>query len=411
MFPAHFRQPKNSLPSPISRSMRHALKAGILAGSGETEEALKELTGAAEKAQPKDLPKAAIALSQLLAHMGKPDEVRATLEKAHEKDPKNLQLVDTLANTAFVMQDWKGLEKYESWLKTIEGSEGTEWRSYRTQRLLATAQAIDDKDFQEAVAHVNDILKKRPHWSKGHYLQGEVAYRMGRTDSAIAAYERAWQYGGRGILLADRLIDLLSKQGRYTDARKYVAQVRDYLTVSQGLFDRAIPYMAEGNESQEMERMAEQWVKQNPNDAEAHLRLGRIFLLRFNTPKAEQKQRTKIFDQANSEFRRAIELAPNDVGIRATIVTLLADSPKSANEGESPDPPKEAERYLEEFVKQEKIGKLERSFVAAQLYDMLNASSDPRLKKRDLLSQAQIYFNEAATLPKLTQRPPVPIKC
>ena len=67
-------------------------------------------------------------------------------------------------------------------------------------------------------------MQKRPHWSKAHYLQGEVAYRMNRADTATAAYERAWQYGGRGIFLADRLIDLMTKQGRYDDARKYVTK-------------------------------------------------------------------------------------------------------------------------------------------------------------------------------------------
>ena len=74
------------------------------------------------------------------------------------------------------MQDWKALEKYEGWLNTIEGSGGTNWRALPRQRMLATAQSFDDKDFQEAVAQVDDILRKRPHWSKAHYLQGEIAY-------------------------------------------------------------------------------------------------------------------------------------------------------------------------------------------------------------------------------------------
>lgn len=355
-----------------------ALKAGILASAGRKDEAIKELTAAADKAQPKERAKAALALSQLLAQSGKPDEARGTLEKAHEKDPKNPQIVDALANTALLMQDWKALEKYEGWLRTIEGDGGTSWRAYRVQRMLASAQSFDDKDFQEAVAQTDDIIRKRPHWSKSHYLRGEIAYRMNQTDSATAAYERAWQYGGRGILLADRLIDLLTKQNRFDDGRRYVAQVRDYLTVSQGLFDRAIPYMAKGDDSEEMARMAQQWVKQKPNDSEARLRYGRVLLLLSNSPTVDKDKKEKYIDQAKNEFRRAIELTPNDVRPWAAIVMLYGESPTTRGE---------ALKFLEDFSKQAKISELERAFVLAQLYELLGISS-----------QAQFHYSQAAAL-------------
>lgn len=353
-----------------------ALKAGILASAGRMDEAVKELSNAVDKAQPKERSKAAIALSQLLAQAGKADEARKTLEKAHEKDPGNPQIVDALANTAVLMQDWKALEKYEGWLKTIEGTGGTNWRAYRAQRMLASAQSFDDTDFREAVTQVDDILRKRPHWSKAHYLQGEIAQRMNKVDTATAAYERAWQYGGRGTLLADRLIDLLTKQGRFADARRYVAQVRDYLTVSPGLFDRAIPYMAQGNDSQEMARMAQKWVEQKPNDSEARLRLGRVLLLLSNSSTGDEKQ--KYVERAKNEFRRAIELTPNDVRPWAAIVMLYGESPATRSQ---------ALQFLEDFSKQAKISERERTFVLAQLYELL-----------EIPSQAQFYYNQSATL-------------
>ncbi len=353
-----------------------ALKSSILASSGRVDEAVKELSAAVEKAPPKEMPKAALALSQLLMQVGKPADARAALEKAHEKDPKNMQIVDALANSAFLTQDWKALEKYETWLNSIEGSNGTLWRAYRAQRLLATAKSVDDKDFQEAIGLADDVVRMRPRWSKAQFLQGEIAYRMNRTDSAAASYERAWQFGGRGVLLADRLIDLLTRQGRYADAKRYVAQVRDYLPVSQGLFDRAIPYLAQGNESQEMVRTAQQWAESRPTDPEAHLRLGRVLLLLSNTSSGDEKQ--KYVEQAKNEFHRAIELAPNDVRPWAASVMLY---------GESPATRKQALQVLEDFSKQTKINELERNFVIGQLYDSLGISS-----------QAQFYFNRSATL-------------
>ena len=199
---------------------------------------------------------------------------------------------------------------------------------------------------------------------------------MSQPDSAVTAYERAWQYGGRGVVLADRLIDLLTRQGRYSDARKYVDQVRDYLTVSQGLFDRAIPYFANSDESQDMVRTAELWAKQNPKNPEARLRLGRVLLMRANASPVDQKQ--KDVDLATQEFRRAIELAPNDVRSWSSIVILYGESPATRGEAQS---------FLEELSKQANISELDRTFVLAQLYEKLS-----------MPSQAQSYYNQAAAI-------------
>lgn len=362
-----------------------SLKAGILADSGHPDEAVKELTTAVEKAKAKDMPKATIALSQLLSQLGKTSEAQSALEKAHEKDPKNLQTVDMLANMAYLQQDFKRLEKCESWLKAIEGDAGTNWRAWRAQRMLASSRAVDDTDFREAASQVEEILRKRPHWSKAHFLQGEIAYRQNRLDTATAAYERSWQYGSRGILVTDRLIDLLTKQGRYGDARRYVGEARDYLAISQGLFDRALPYLAERERKDDTVRMAQLWVKQNPNDPEGHLRLGRVLLLFADSaPTADEKQENTR--QAKAEFQRAIDLEPNDVRPWAAIAMLYGQSPSARGQ---------ARQLLEEFSKQSKISELERTFVLAQLYDMLGSSAD-----------AQSYYSRAAAIIERSPKTP-----
>jgi exosortase len=352
------------------------LKASILATSGRADDAVKELSAALAKAPPAEKAKAALALSDLFMKSGKPNDARTTLEKAHEADPKNLQIVDTLANVAWLGQDWKELEKCENWLKTIEGNDGTIWRSYRAQRLLANASSVGSEEFQAASAEVDAIVRDRPRWSKAQFLKGEIAYRMNRLDSASDAYERAWQLGGRGILLADRLLDLLTRQQRFDDARRFVAQARDYLNVSPGLFDRAIPYLAKGNESQDIAHMAQQWVDKHPDDSEAHLRLGRVKLMLSNSSTENQKQ--KLVEEAKAEFQRAIELAPNDVRPWAGSVMLYSESPATRDQ---------ALKTLEEFSKQAKINELERNFVLAQLYDLLG-----------LPAKAQHFFSQAGAI-------------
>lgn len=352
-----------------------ALRASVLAGTEKVDEAVAGLTKAAAEAAPNEQPQLAIALARLLNQVGRHADSFSILEQAHEKSPNNLLVVDTLANMAWLDQDWKKLEKYESWLKAVEGDNGTLWKAYRAQRLLATARSTQDPEFQEVMALADTITRERPRWSKAHFLQGEIAYRMNRADASAAAFERAWQFGGRGPLLADRLIDLLTRQGRFDEARKYVVQIRDYLTHSQGLFDRAVPYLTKGNEGEDMVRLAQQWVKDNPKSSEAHLRLGRVLLMSSESLPPEEKK--KYIAQAEGEFTSAIKLAPDDVRPWAASVLLYGNSPETRGR---------AVQVLEDFAKQDSINKLQRDLVLAQLYDYLGESS-----------RAQYQFQQATT--------------
>jgi len=360
------------------------LRAAVLANSGKTQEAQSILAKALDDAQPAIRPQLAIALARLQNQVGMHGDAIATLENAHEKSPSNLQIVDMLANLAWLDQNWEKLEKYESWLKEIEGKDGTLWRSYYAQRLLASARSIQDPEFQEVVQVADAISRERPRWSKSHYLQGEIAYRMNRVEPAAAAYERAWQLGGRGPLLADRLIDLLTRQGRYEDARKYVVQVRDYLEVSPGLFDRAVPYLTKTSESQAMTRLAEQWVEENPKNSEAHLRLGRVLLLLSATLPPEERQ--KYIARAESELQIAIELAPNDVRPWAASVLMY---------GETAGTRDRALQILEAFARQDSLNKLQRDFILAQLYDYLGETS-----------RAQFFYERATSAAQADPKAP-----
>ena len=173
-----------------------------------------------------------LTLSYLLNQAGKRDEAIAALEQAHEKYPRNLQLVDTLASMALAGRDWKSLEKYESWLQTSEGDDGTVWKSFRAQRLLATSTSVDDKQFQEAVSLIDSIVRERPRWSKAHYLQGEVALRTNKLDDAAAAFARSWQYGARRLARRspDRFVDPARPAGRWAAVRCSSTRLTGYLS-------------------------------------------------------------------------------------------------------------------------------------------------------------------------------------
>lgn len=366
-----------------------ALRAGVLAGSGKPDEAVSVLSKAADNAPANAQPQLAIALARLLNQVGRHAQSFETLETAHEKAPYNLQIVDTLANMAWLDQDWKKLEKYEDWLKTVEGDDGTLWKAYKAQRLLAKVQTVEDPEFKEVVSISDSVSRERPRWSKAHFLQGEVAYRTNHVDAASSAFVRAWELGARGPLVADRLIDSLTRQGNLEEARKYVAQIREYIGYSPGLFDRAIPYLSNDDDGKEMVRVAQQWVKDKPDSAEAQLRLGRVLLMLAESLKPDggrDTERRQYIAEAEKAFQSAITLAPSDIRPWAASVMLY---------GTTADSQDDAVKVLENFAKQESISKLQRYSALAQLYEYLGKPVE-----------SQYYFQQATSAAQADPKAP-----
>ena len=353
-----------------------AMRASLLMEQSRADEALqifsdKFVAASADKAAEIG---AAFAMLQLRADQ--PAKAIATLEATHLKSPRDLAVVDMLAGLAWSSQNWSGLEKYEGWLREIEGERGSLWRAYRAQRLLGTMQATTDAQFAEAASISAALVRERPRWSKAHYLQGEIAERSGKANAAITAFEQAWQCGGPNVMLADRLIDLLTQQGRVDEAAAYVAQVGNYLSTSSQLFDRALPYYADGDGTDEALRVAEDWLRRQPDDPMAHLRVARI--LRIAAAAASGEQRADLVQRAEEANKKAIELAPGDVRPWISWVAFAAQSDGGRDR---------ALALLKEFAGQLNIDPMQRAYVLAQLYQGLG-----------MPSEAHEYFGEAIEL-------------
>ncbi len=352
-----------------------SLRAAVLVETKHPDEGIKELSEFVASAPSDQLPKAALTLNHFLNQLGRRPEAIVALERAHEKVPRNLQLIDALATMALSDRDWKNLEKYESWLCTAEGDNGTLWKSFRAQRLLATTNSVDEKDFQEVVSLVDTIVRERPRWSKAHFLQGEVDLRTNKIDEATAAYGRAWQFGVHGAMLADRLIDLSARQGHLEDARRYVAQVHDALRHFPGLV-RSRDALSSWRRQQRDGSIGQGWIDQNPKDPDARLRMGRVLLMLADSAPPDKKP--QYLARAKSEFKRAIESAPNDVRPWSASVLLYAGSKDTADQ---------ALTVLEELAKQSSIDELQRYFALARLYDYLGQTT-----------KAQQFYRQAATV-------------
>ena len=75
------------------------------------------------------------------------------------------------------------------------------------------SEGLQQDQLQEANALINAVLVDAPGLPSAQMVLAQILERRGNIDEAVAAYERAWENGIEGAL--PRIIDLLSKRGRY----------------------------------------------------------------------------------------------------------------------------------------------------------------------------------------------------
>ena len=148
----------------------------------------------------------------------------------------------------------------------------------------------------EAKVLAVEISKRRPQWSGGFALDGQLAELTGSSDKAITFYVRAVELGNVQPSLVRRLVMLLNERNRF-DEIEHVAQVlRDQgAALSEVKIVRAVDALREGHSDQGLE-LARQLFPASSTNSSDHLALGRFYAAAGRS------------DEAGQEFRRAVDL-------------------------------------------------------------------------------------------------------
>src|SRR5262249_17047609 len=120
-------------------------------------------------------------------------------------------------------------------IKRIEGESGPLWHYGAAVMLLPMARpkgkealAADGKRLLfDARKHLAEAAKKRPNRSRGPALEAEVDELEGNVQGAIDSYQRALKLGDRRPQVVRRLVDLLVKGKRFTEADQAVRKLLD----------------------------------------------------------------------------------------------------------------------------------------------------------------------------------------
>ncbi len=181
-------------------------------------------------------------------------------------------------------------------VRKAEGDQGTLWRFTQAALLIDKVRRGAPEHLNEAKGLAAEISKRRPQWSGGFALNGELAELSGSPDQAISFYVRAVELGNVQPSLVRRLVMLLNERNRF-DEIEHVAQVlRDQgAAISEVTIVRAVDALREGHSDQGLE-LARQLFPLSSTNSSDHLALGRFYAAAGRS------------DEAGQEFRRAVDL-------------------------------------------------------------------------------------------------------
>ncbi len=269
-----------------SKAAGVALRSALLTRRGQLDEAEK-LLRAALPSVPSELQADFKFRLATLALRRDRKKGRAELAELAESPAAQSRLVPLLAELALESRDLPDLERWESKLHEQEGDDGSLWRYFRAQRLIAAAKNTEDPGNKEAQRLTTEILAKRPSWAAGYVLQGHIAQRLGDRPAAIDAYKKAIERGARQSFVFEQLTALLYAANRMAEANEYLKRLGSSVEQSSQLAGLAIPIqLRQGNLERAIE-IAQQNLKSHAGEPAAHLWLGQTFLTADKKPEAE----------------------------------------------------------------------------------------------------------------------------
>lgn len=284
--------------SPFDRLM---MRTTLRIARRQYDDASRELTACKDGAAASEQLAIDLRLANVAIRRGQLEEATKILTGLVQRDDRNEQLLELLADLALETKDLVHLAYWEDELKKQEGTTGTAWRFYRAQRLLSETSDDTELRLAEADRLAAEIVRLRPMWALGLVLEGQVAQRRGQAERAIEAYRQAIELGERRDFVQEQLAGLLYTTGRNEELERQLAGIGDAVTRSAKLAQIAISVRIRSRLPQEAVKLAREEVDRRPADAVSHLSLAQALVAAGE------------HDEAQAAFEKAIELDPQDV--------------------------------------------------------------------------------------------------
>jgi tetratricopeptide (TPR) repeat protein len=274
---------------------------------------------------------------------------RNLLLAVHAQSPKDLTTLRRLADIDLEGKKLVDVERWETAM-TACGSAGELLALYfKTRRSLLQVATPTDPLLATAAEDQARLVKAEPNWAEAVALGGMIEQARGRLDQAIQAYERAVRLGDQRMATYERLISLLEANNRTSDAERYLARLKSRVPLSQRLTVFESTLELRRNQLDEAIEIARNGVHRRPEDATAHIWLGRML------------DRKDLLKDAEAAFLEATRVAPQDARSWSALIEFhvrVGNLPK-------------ARQGLKDLATTAKVAESDRSFLMAQHYELL----------------------------------------
>ncbi|MBN2217593.1 MAG: tetratricopeptide repeat protein [Pirellulales bacterium] len=255
--------------------------------------------------------------------------------KVAEKDPTNLQIRVLLFEIANELRDQASMTQAIDEIGRIE-QKGPLWHYYTARALVLFNENEDkDKNFKEAIAHLNEARLARPEWPDAFMLLAKIQEQMGDKDAALENYVQAIALGSTDTMGMGRASQLLYEEGRVDEANQILGVLEKSKAAmpTTAILQRGLHDLGEGKIEQgtaDLARVAKVYSEQaaESKDYRQYQSLSRILrtlgrIARFEKRDAEASEK---YGEAEAALRQAVQLSPKTSVLWIELVTLLSEA-------------------------------------------------------------------------------------
>ena len=244
----------------------------------------------------------------------------------------DLELRLVLFQLALQAKDQTALNQIQDEMKQIEGSSGPFGKLCEITRLIQEAKDGYKAHLDRARSLLESATAQRPTWPALLLAKADIEDFQGNYEKAILNYRRAVELGERNPRVLHHLVDLLCQQQRYDEADQEINKLQKQGPLDGDLQRLAVAISLQNQDSARAVGMAMQTVRDNSEDYRDYLWLGQVLSAAESAQSNSKVPSTK--HEAEKQFRRAVELAPQVPDTWLAWVRYLAGNQKRTEAGQ-----------------------------------------------------------------------------
>lgn len=255
----------------------------------------------------------------------------ARLKRLAAEQADDLEVRDTLLNLPNVLEDREDASALIDEIRSVEGETGLLWRLHRARLLLSSPEwrlsenATQQREIMELLRF---CVEASPSWQAPVLVLGRMYEILGRLPETERLYSAAMERGSATVAVAERLLSLYARQGRFDEARALLDRVRRAASLDRWS-DHSISLAIQAGELSTA--IAEVELRLSGGDAQAEDLVTMASLIYL-----DRQDTVKAFEYLD----RARVLAPNSLDWVATQLFILREE----------DRLDEAKQLIDEFA-------------------------------------------------------------